>query len=206
MPQNYSPSHYCGMAFMTLPENLMETDYSAIGSFYNVYVVFKVTGRRNYAKESINLLIQYYYTFSERKKAQLLWSRCINTKGYAGANIPCNLYMEHLNRRLKSVIRSMGANVKPVTIERAGKAIASVHRICLGFEEDTTGYRHSEKHPFPSFGKDYETVSKLLREEKVFTLTAGRRYPSFTLKKGLMETQTLGEMTKKVESSIKQMM
>ena len=171
-----------------------------------LYVVFKATGHRNYAKEAINLLLQYYYKFSERQKAQLLWSRCINTKGYAGANIPCDLFMEHLNRRLKSVIRTMGANIKPATIERAGKAIATVHRICLAFEEDTTGHRRSDKHPFPSFGKDFETVCKVLREEKVFIVTAGRQYPSFTLKKGLMETQTLGEMTKKVETSIKQIL
>lgn len=140
-----------------------------------LYIIFKGAGHRNYAKEAINLLMQYYCTFSERKKAQLLWTRCINTRGYPGVNIPCDLYMEHLNRRLKSVIRSMGANIKPVTIQRAGRAIGSVHRICLAFEEATTGHSHSDKHPFPSFGKDFETISKLLREEKVFTLTSGRQ-------------------------------
>lgn len=123
-----------------------------------LYIIFKSTGHRNYAKEAINLLMQYY-SFSERKKAQLLWTRCINTRGYPGANIPCDLYMEHLNRRLKSIIRSMGANVKPATILKAGKAIGSVHRICLAFEEETTGHGH------------------------MFTLTPWREYTSFMMKK-----------------------
>jgi len=88
-------------------------------------VIFKLTNHRNCAKEAVNLLLQYNYTFSEREKPQLLWSR-VNTRGYPGANIPCDLFMEHLNRRLKTVIRSMRANVNPTTIQKAGKAISSV--------------------------------------------------------------------------------
>ena len=124
-----------GMASTMPSKKPMETDYWKF--LYNV-IVFKNTSHRNYAKESINLQMQYNYTFSERQKAQLLWSRCINTKGYAGANIPCDLHMEHSNRRLKTVIRSMGANVKPATIVKAGKVIASVHRVCKVFEEEMT--------------------------------------------------------------------
>ena len=87
------------------------------------------TNHRNYAKEAVNLLYQFSYVFSDRLKAQLLWSRCINTRGIAGANIPCDLFMEHLNRRLKRVIHSMGANVSPAEIQKAGKSIASVHHM-----------------------------------------------------------------------------
>lgn len=81
-------------------------------------VVIKSTNHRNYAKEAVNMLLQYYYTFSEREKAQLLRSHFINTRGFAGANIPCDLFMEHLNRRLKIVNRSMAANVNPTAIKK----------------------------------------------------------------------------------------
>ena len=64
-------------------------------------MIFKVTGHRNYAKEALTLLDQYYQTFSERQNAQLIWSRCINTRGAAGAYIPLDLHMERLNCRLK---------------------------------------------------------------------------------------------------------
>lgn len=73
-------------------------------------VLFKSTNHPKYAKEAVNLLLQYHYILSERQKAQLLWNRCINTKGLRGCNLPCDLYMEHLNRRLKSIIRSMGSS------------------------------------------------------------------------------------------------
>ena len=61
----------------------------------------------NYADEAIQLLLQFHCTLSERKKAQLLWSRCINAGRYPGANILCDLHMEHLNL-MNSVIRGMG--------------------------------------------------------------------------------------------------
>ena len=57
--------------------------------------IFKATNHRNYAKEAVQLLIQYN-SVSERMKSQLLWSRCINTKGRTGCNIACDLHMEHL--------------------------------------------------------------------------------------------------------------
>ena len=85
-------------------------------------IIFKTTNHHNYAKKAVNLMMQYYCTFSERKKAELLWGRCVNRRGYTGTNIPCDLFMEHLNRMLKTVIRAMGANVNLISIERAGKA------------------------------------------------------------------------------------
>ena len=67
-------------------------------------VLFKSTNNCNYAKEAVNILFQYNYTFSDQQKAQLLWSRCVNTRGIVGVNIPCDLFMEHLNRRLKNAV------------------------------------------------------------------------------------------------------
>ena len=89
-------------------------------------IVFKTTNHCNYAKEAVNVLCQYYYTFSERKKVQLLWSRCVNTRGIPGANIPCDLHMEHLNRRLKTMIRGMGSNISPSRIQKASTFLATV--------------------------------------------------------------------------------
>ena len=100
-------------------------------------VIFKSSNHRNYAKEAVNLLFQYHYVFSERKRAQLLWSRC------AGKNIPCDLYMEHLNRRLNTVIRGMGSNISPSRVQRAGESIAAVHRLCQAFENQTAKHIHT---------------------------------------------------------------
>ena len=76
-------------------------------------VIFRKTGHRNYAKEAASLLIEYHFTASERKAAQMRDSRFINTKGREGCNMACDLLMEHLNRRLKGMIRQMGSNIQP---------------------------------------------------------------------------------------------
>lgn len=165
-------------------------------------VLFKCTNHRNYAKEAVQLLVQFHYTFSERQKAELLWSRCINTCGFAGANIPCDLHMEHLNRRLKSIIRGMGANVMPKTIQKAAKSLAPVHRVCQIFEEQTALQKRSEHHPIPAFGKDFTTILELLMEERVFFPLSARTHSSFKFDCGLLEKNSIQELKKKVQTNI----
>ncbi len=99
--------------------------------------VFKATNHVNYLKEAVNLVLQTQI-LSQRKAGQLLWSRCINTQGRKGHNLPCDLHQEHLNRRLKGVLRSVGANVTPEAIILAGKSISTVDKICTGFELQTS--------------------------------------------------------------------
>ena len=82
-----------------------------------------------------------------------MWSRCINTHGSPGPNIPCDFHMEHLNKRLKTIIRNMRGNVNPTTIHKVGKSIAPVQRICEIFEAQTAK-KHSSFHHMPEFGKD----------------------------------------------------
>ena len=170
--------------------------------------ILKLTTHRNYAKEAVNVLYQYYYVFSERQKSQLLWSRCVNTRGYAGCNIPCDLHMEHLNRRLKTVIRSMGANVSPSRVERAGRAIHQVQKLCEVFERQTarrlTSDTHSDTHPYPSFGKDFSAVFKCLLDEQVFKKIPDRFYPSFSFNKSIFAISTK-ELNKKIERSLSQL-
>ena len=150
-------------------------------------IIFKSSNNHNYAKEAVNLTFQYHYVLSEREKAQLLWSRCVYTRGIDGANIPCDLFMEHLNRRLKTLIRSMGANVSPKSIQKAGKAIAPVQHVCEIFEQQTAPYMHSDHHGTPQFGKDFRTVLSVLTSEQVFVLRCQRNHLSYSDKTTLLE-------------------
>ena len=168
-------------------------------------VIFKSTRHKNYAKESVILLHQYYYQLSDRQKMQLLWSRCVNTQGRQGCNIPCDLYMEHLNRRFKTVLRGMGSNKSPARVQRAGQSIQFVHKVCETFEKQTAKRQHSDHHPYPSFGKDFQTVIKVLLEENVFTKVQGRQHSTFKFQKGLMEALSRKELAAKVNTSLKQL-
>ena len=148
--------------------------------------IFKATGHRNYAKEAIILILQHMH-FSDRMRHQLLWSRCINTRGRRGTNIPCDLHLEHLNRRLKTILRSMGANISPAAVVQAGKSLRTVHSICLQFEEETLPNQvsaHSGGHKAPSFEKDFETVLAVLVSEKVMESRRKKCHQSLDLRKG----------------------
>lgn len=90
--------------------------------------------------------LQYHHLLTERQRAQLVWSRFVNTHGRPGCNIPADLHMEHLNRRLKIALRHIAANVCPSTIVRAAKSIGTINRICEVFERETRHRNKSDSH------------------------------------------------------------
>lgn len=83
-----------GLLWHGFHDAIREGDGDRILQYWKfLLVLFKLTNHYNYAKEAVNLLLQYNYVFSEREKAQLLYSRCVNTRGRPGVNIPCDLHM-----------------------------------------------------------------------------------------------------------------
>ena len=53
--------------------------------------------------------------FSPRRSAEMKWSRTVNSHGHAVYNVPVDLHMEHLNRRLNG----FGSNITPESVQRA---------------------------------------------------------------------------------------
>ena len=77
-----------GMVWHNYYDAIMEGDGDRVMRIWKyLMVIFKETGHRN-----------------KRVALQVMTSRFVNTKGRAGCNIPCDLHMEHLNRRLKGII------------------------------------------------------------------------------------------------------
>lgn len=184
-------------------DSIREGDGERILRYWKfLLIIFKVSNKYNYAKEAVNLLLQYYYILSERQKSELLWNRCINTRGAPGANIPCDLHMEHLNRRLKTVLRNLAANIKPSQVEKAGKSISAVQHVCEVFEAQTSPCQTSQHHPYPSFGKDFNTILKVLEEENVFTPSGKRQHKSFNFNCGLLAKL---KKIKKIQTNIDQL-
>lgn len=48
---------------------------------------------------------------SPRIVHELLWCRVVNTHGGAGNNVPVDLFLEHMNRKLKDFVSSIGPNI-----------------------------------------------------------------------------------------------
>lgn len=55
--------------------------------------------------------------------------------------------MEDLNRRLKIVLRNLGANITPAAVIKAGESIAAVQQVCHTFVEQTSPSSPSDHHP-----------------------------------------------------------
>jgi len=67
---------------------------------------------------------------SPRTLAELKWSRTINTHGRPGTNVPIDLHMEHLNKRLKGIMCGLGSYITPQSIQRASKALGVIEAVC----------------------------------------------------------------------------
>ena len=179
-----------GLFWYNYLDAIREGDGSRVMNIWKfLLIIFKKSARRNYAKEAAIMLIQYHCLFSERKAAQVRSSRFINTVGRTGCNIACDLFMEHLNRCLKGVIRHMGSNIQPPSLIRAGKCIGVVDSICRIFEQETSGKSYSDKHSKPSSSKDFKLILDELIESKACIKSPNKRtHSSISLNHCLLES------------------
>ena len=189
-----------GLIWHCFHDAIREGDGDRIIRYWKLLlIIYKASDKRNYGKEAVILLLQYHCTFSERARTQLLWSRCINTKGNRGGNIPCDLHMEHLNRRLKIMLRNV--TITPKIVEKAGKCLGTVNRVCIQFEQQTATRKSLGGHAVPGFGKDFDTILGVLEEESVFT-TKHRSHPTFNFKRHLMDMFTETELIKRIKTNV----
>ena len=134
------------------------------------------------------MLLQVNYLLSPRESAQLKWCRCINTSGQQGTNISMDLYLEHLNRRLKTALRNAGSNITDNSVSLAAESISIVQHVCEQFERETcTSGPSSDKHSYPSFEKDFKLILNVLEDQEVFTENSSRQHHSFNFKNKLVQ-------------------
>ena len=165
-------------------------------------LVFKASRRKNYSVEAALLLLQHQYFLSPRKAAQLTWSRFVNTQGRGGCNIPCDLHMEHLNRRLKVILSHLGSNIQSHSILRAGRSVGVIHNICSLFEKETHIRQDHGSHKTPAFQKDFNLVLTTLEEAAIYQNSGGRQHNTFKaiqpLLKGINKDKLLDWMVENV--------
>lgn len=150
--------------------------------------IFRQEKHYNYANEAF-LLIAQTLLLSPRQVCDIKWNRTVNTTGQIGKNVPVDLHMEHLNRRLKIMIRSLGANVSPNTVKRASKALAIVDVVRLRFLKDEKGkVQNKDYHTKPSIQKDLSTIEQQLITDKVFKQIQNRHHKTFPKHKPLLQS------------------
>ena len=146
------------------------------------FPIFKASKRKNYAIEAFNLLYQYYFLFTPRMAAQLLWNRTVNTRGGLGKNIPCDLHMEHLNRCVKTAMSSLSSNISDESVIPVGKCIRPLSEIMSQFDYVHHIPSESYSHPLKSRQSDIEKIIEQLQSSCVTKLCSNRQhkgYPNF---------------------------
>ena len=152
-------------------------------------LVFKAGSRKNYSIEAFTLLAQYHILFPERMAQQLIWSRCVNTHGKPGHNIPCDLHMEHCNRLCKVAVQALGANIAPKSLTRVGKVSGALLNVLTQYNSSCFVPPPSTAHTGALYEKDLKLILKEITEHtRVFQYTPGRKHDAFkSLKGSLLE-------------------
>ena len=97
--------------------------------------------------------------------------------------------MEHLNRQLKTILRALGANITPPAVVKAGRTLATVHKVC---QVTSSLAQSSDVHNLPSIDEDFQLVLQVIMDENVFQAQEHRYHLSFLFlfKSGLMQSYT----------------
>jgi len=93
-------------------------------------LAYKAAQQKNYSIEALNLFLQVNHVLSPRQAAQVKWCRTVNTTNLKGNNIPMDLHLEHLNRRVKTTLRNIGSNVTDKSVKLAAESVGIVNAIC----------------------------------------------------------------------------
>ena len=169
-----------GMIYLEYCDGIKEGDgMRVLRCWRYMLLIFKATGRTNYSIEAFNMLAQYHFLLSNRQKHQLIWGRFINVHGLPARNIPCDLYMEHLNRVVKEALKGLGANKTEKAMVYVGKAVGALDSVQKNYDHDNCINEGSGSHRAASFSKELRKVVKVLLNEKALQLIPNRTHKSF---------------------------
>ena len=194
-----------GLLYMEYCDSIREGDgHRILRCWRYLMLVFKTTKRKNYSIEALNLLAQYHFFLSQRQAQQLIWSRCINTHGISGRNIPADLFMEHLNRVCKEAVLNLGSNKTPQALERVGKCVGVVAELLDEYDQELGIRELSGSHSIASSDKDKMIIVQQLLQAKVFSHMEGRVHSCFEkIRSIVIDTKDVKKWMKKQLKVIK---
>jgi hypothetical protein len=143
--------------------------------------IFKHAQRKNYSIEALNLLAQYQFWLTPRQSAQLIWSRCVNTDGIPGRNIPADLHMEHLIRICKLAVANLGSNKSSAGLIHTGKCIGALDKILCNYDKELNISEHLGIHSVARSDKDKSILLQHLIQANVYKHFKERKHSCFPL-------------------------
>ena len=180
-----------GLLAMDYKDAVREGDGEHITDLLWKYLMllFKASGRKNYAIEGLTLLSQCKLILPPNLAEQVKWSRFVNTHGLPGHNVSCDLHMEHMNKLVKVAIEGLGANKTKKAIERVAKAIGVLSDTTESYSSEVGLEPPSGKHSDTQMTADLSRIIMQLLECDVFNPKTKAVHNSFTnLKTNLIKT------------------
>lgn len=170
-----------GLLLMQFEDAIKEGDGNRVNNVYKfALLLYKCYGHHKYAYVTLLYLVRVQKENTEMEGYSMKWNRFYSKYGGKGRNISLDLKMEQLNKILKSMFKSLGANVDERNAERVANAIQSVDALMESVDKDCS---LSQKQGRASKGKPEETVEQIVKDladKTVFQHTPSREgHPSF---------------------------
>ena len=136
-------------------------------------------GHTKYALQALRLQFQVSAYLSPHLAHHILWDRFVNTRGRMGANLPCDLHNEHVNKLIKEILSNMGSNLTEEALQRAARSVTALQTICQSFDTQSGVPIGTSSHFTRSDAEDVAKVALVVRERKLLYPISGRNHSSF---------------------------
>jgi hypothetical protein len=147
-------------------------------------MIFKtVNNNSKYALEILRFLCFHQSSYSLQTSYQCIHGLFVNTQGRLDSSIPADLHMEHMVRKTKSMLKSLGSNKTPEIIMKRSKALAGMDTISYQYDTNTNVILRSRRHKLKSAKDDEIKMLQDIIEIRPFHCLQGRCFEFF---KGLV--------------------
>lgn len=181
-----------GLLFHEFEDAIKEGDGKRVERCWKFFLlIFKASNRKKYALEAV-ILLTNIQILPPTLSHQLLWSRFVNSCGKPTHNIPCDLFMEHLNRTAKEAL-GQHSNLNPRSVQRVGNCLGLFRNTCKQFDQVTGSHQSSGRHVQSSEKGDLIRIVEQLVSSKVFKQSHGRSHASFKSFNGRLLTDGIDE-------------
>ena len=172
---------FCHIAalIMEFRDAWAEGDGGRVVRCWRLFMPHFKAGHTKYALEALRLLMQVNITLSPNLAHQVMWHRCVNTKGGLGRNIPCDLHNEHVNKLLKHIIVNMGPNLTETALQRAARSVTALDAITEAFDAQSGVPHHSSGHSTRPDTPDMKKVMATVTKHNLLTPLGNREHQAF---------------------------
>lgn len=169
-----------GCLYLEFQDAIKEGDGLRVLRCYRYLLpMFISSGKKNYAIECLNFLLQHDYLLSPHQVEELIWGRFINTHGQKGRNIPNDLHCEHLNRLCKTSIAYLQANKTAESICRVASALGTLWPLLDSFDKQNGVTKPSTTHKEAKSKQDFKAALDCLNRIDAFEMKHNRCHSSF---------------------------